>query len=194
MTPEDITNTLRQFFGPTVERLLPETWQVETSKFRLLVLLSEDQSWLRVLVPIAPVQEIQPFMEQVLEANFDLTQETRYALHQDVVWGVFQHNLASLTSLDFSTVVARLVSLSERGLSDFFNQFVEKRIRQIIQAAKRQGQTLEATLKTLDRFYQEGLMGDMQPVKGDESGPSSSEEALAAWRFQLERLWPEINP
>ncbi len=187
MTPEEITNILTEFFGPEAKMLSPETWQVETAKFRLLVLLSEDQSWLRALVPIAPVQEIQPFMEQILEANFDLTQETRYALHHNVLWGIFQHNLSSLTRLDFSTAVARLTSLYERGPSEFFNQFVEKRIRQIIWAAKRQGQSLEATLQTLDRFYQEGLMGDMQ------QGVQSSEEALAAWRLQLERLWPEVK-
>jgi hypothetical protein len=187
MTPEEITDTLRQFFGPDVQMLSPEAWQVETPKFRLLVLLSEDQSWLRALVPIVPIQEIQPFMEQILEANFDLTQETHYALHHDVLWGVFQHSLSSLTSLDFSTAVARLTSLYEQGLSDFFNQFVEKQIRQIIWAAKRQGQSLETTLQTLDRFYYEGLMGDMQ------QGVQSSEEALAAWRLQLERLWPEVK-
>lgn len=187
MTPEEITNTLTQFFGRDAEMLSSETWQIETAEFRLLVILSEDRSWLRALIPIAPVQEIQPFMEQILEASFDLTQEARYALHQNVLWGVFQHNLSSLTSLDFSTAVARLMSLYERGISDFFNQFVEKQIRQIIWAAKRQGQSLEATLQTLDRFYQEGLMGDMQ------QGVQSSEEALAAWRLQLERLWLEVK-
>lgn len=188
MTPEDITTILTQFFGPNAKALSPETWQVETPKFRLLVLLSEDQSWLRALIPITPVHEVQPFLEQILAANFDLTQETRYGLHQGVLWGIFQHNLSSLSSLDFSTAVARLVSLYEQGVANFFNQFVEKQVRQIIWAAKRQGQSLEATFQSLDRFYQEGLMGDMQ------QGSQSSEEALAAWRLQLERLWPEVNP
>lgn len=187
MTPDEITTTLTQFFGSEAKVLSPETWQVETSNFRLLVLLSKDHSWIRVLIPIAPVHQVQPFIEQILEANFDLTQETRYALHQNVLWGTFHHNLSSLTSLDFSTAVARLVSLYEQGISDFFNQFAETRVRQIIQAAKRQGQSLEATLQTLNRFYQEGVMGDMQQGQ-------SSEETLAAWRLQLERLWPQVNP
>jgi hypothetical protein len=62
---------------------------------------------------------------------------------------------------------------------------VEVRISQIVGTAKLQGQSLEATLQTLERFYQEGLMGDMQ------QGASSREATLAAWRYQLERLWSE---
>ncbi len=69
-----------------------------------------------------------------------------------------------------------------------FNQLVESRIRQIIEAAKQQGQSLEATLQNLDRFYEEGILGDL------EQGADSREQVLAAWRRQLERLWPEVNP
>lgn len=186
MTPEEIGSTLTEFFEQAnVQAITPESWQVETPGFRLLVLLSDDRSWLRVLLPIVSAQAAQPFVEQLLEANFDDTQQTRYALHQGVLWGVFQHSLESLVPSDFSDAIAQLVSLHELGLSDFFNQLVEGRIRQIIQVAKKQGQSLEATLQNLDRFYEEGLLGDL------EQGAESREQVLAAWRRQLERLWPE---
>jgi len=188
MNPEEITKTLNQLFeASTVTVLPPTSWQVETARFKLLVLLSEDESWLRILIPIVAAEEAQPFMEQLLAANFDLTQETRYALHQNALWGVFQHSLASLTIADFSAAIARLIALQEAGLSQPFDQLVEERIRQIIRAAKRQGQSLEATLQNLDRFYQEGLMGNL------DQGEASREAVLAAWRRQLERLWPEVE-
>jgi len=188
MKPEEITPTLNQLLGSANVTVLPPTsWQVETSRFNLLVLLSEDESWLRLLIPIVTAQEAQPFMEQLLAANFDLTQETRYALHQNALWGVFHHNLASLTISDFSDAVARLIALRKAGLSQPFDQLVEERVRQIIQAAKLQGQSLEATLQNLDRFYQEGLMGNL------DQGEESREAVLAAWRRQLERLWPEVE-
>ncbi len=188
MKPEEITNTLNQLFSSsTLTVLPPSSWQVETSRFKLLVLLSEDESWLRILIPIVAAEEAQPLMEQLLAANFNLTQETRYALHQNALWGVFQHSLPSLTVSDFSAAVARLIALQEAGLSQPFNQLLEERIRQIIQAAKRQGQSLEATLQNLDRFYQEGLMGNL------DQGEESREAVLAAWRRQLERLWPEVE-
>jgi hypothetical protein len=141
-----------------------------------------------MLIPIASALEAQPFLAQLLESNFDETQETRYALNQNVLWGVFQHDCETLDPKDFSAAIARLISLNQQGLSNSFNQLIDNRIRQIIQAAKQQGQSLEATLQTLDRFYREGLMGDI------EQGAESREQVLMAWQRQLERLWPEVEP
>ena len=188
MRPEEIADQLTEIFGAAAITVTqPDAWQVDPPQLRLLVLLSQDQSWLRLLIPIAPVQEAQPFLEQLLEANFDDTQETRYALNQNVLWGVFQHNRETLDPKDFSVAVGRLVSLRQQGLSNIFNQLADSRIRQIIKAAKQQGQSLEATLQTLDRFYREGIMGDL------DQGKESREQVLAAWQRQLERLWPEVE-
>ncbi|MBD2021924.1 hypothetical protein H6F43_17220 [Leptolyngbya sp. FACHB-36] len=183
MTPDDISSTLADLFGESVTALAPTSWQVETSELRLLVLLSDDTSWMRILVPIAPAQDAQPFLAQLLEANFDDTQETRYALHQDVLWGVFQHSRSFLTREDFTNAVQRLRLLRQNGLDDSFSRLAEVQVRQIIRAAKQQGQTLESTLQTLDRFYEEGLLGDV------DLSSEARQETLAAWRYQLERLW-----
>jgi len=189
MNPEEIADKLTELFGAAAVQITePGVWQVETPELRLLVLLSQDQSWLRILTPIAPAAEAQPFVEQLLEANFDETQETRYALKQNVLWGVFQHNRQSLTPEDLKAAIARLVVLHQQSLTSSFDRLVESRIGQIIRAAKRQGQSLEATLQTLDRFYREGLMGDL------EQGSESREQVLAAWQRQLERLWSEVEP
>jgi len=193
MTPEEIAGTLTRLFGtsdaaalaqPVVE-IAPGSWQVDSSTFRLLVLLSEDNTWLRVLLPIVPIQEAQPFLEQFLEANFDDTQEVRYALYEGVVYGVFQHNSSTLMGADLSNAINRLVSLHEAGLDNVFNRLIESRIRKIIQAAKQQGQSLQATMQTLERFYAEGLMGEIN------QSSEAREEVLVAWRRQLERLWNE---
>lgn len=188
MKHSEIENTLVNIFTTdTVNAIAPGSWQVETAKFRLLVLLSEDQTWLRVMLPIVPVQQAQPFLAQFLEANFDSTQEVRYGLHQEVIWGVFQHNCATLVAEDLKGAIARLISLNEVGLDDAFNQLVENRIRQIILAAKAQGQSLQATMQNLDRFYSEGMMG------GEDQSPEAREQVLAAWRRQLEKLWTEVE-
>lgn len=188
MEHQQITDRLQELFDANVQIVPPDSWQVETDTFRLLFLLSEDRSWLRILIPIAPISQAAPYLEQLMTANFDTTQETRYALHQNVLWGVFQHHLDSLTIDDFSAAVQRLITLGDRGLSDCFQQLIETRVRQIVKAAKMQGQSLSTTLQTLDRFYQEGLMGDMA------QGAAAREATLKAWRYQLERLWPEIEP
>ncbi|WP_375511249.1 hypothetical protein [uncultured Nostoc sp.] len=186
MTPEEIAGTLTELFDTSaIAAIAPGSWQVDTSTFRLLVLLSEDNTWLRVLLPIVPIQEAQPFLEQFLEANFDDTQEARYALYEQVIWGVFQHNSGTLVSADLSNAINRLVSLHQARLDNVFNQLTQSRIRQIIQAAKQQGQSLQTTMQSLERFYAEGVMGEMNQT------PEAREEVLVAWRRQLERLWNE---
>ncbi|MEH2356963.1 hypothetical protein [Nostoc sp.] len=186
MTPEEIAGTLTELFDTSAfATTAPGSWQVDTPNFRLLVLLSEDNTWLRVLLPILPIQEAQPFLEQFLEANFDDTQEVRYALYERVIWGVFQHNIDTLVSADLSNAINRLVSLHQARLDNVFNRLIESRIRQIIQAAKQQGQSLQATMQSLERFYAEGMMGEINQTS------QGREEVLTAWRRQLERLWNE---
>lgn len=181
-----ITTCLADRFGEALQINPPDAWQVETPEFRLLVLLTADHSWLRLLVPIVPAQTAQPFFSQLLEANFDWTQETRYALHQEVLWGVFQYELASLTDHRFDAAISRLLVMKQTGVDACFNRLVEQQIRQIIRAAKQRGQSLQETMQTLNRFYSEGMMGDM--AASDDQG-----RVLQAWQQQLERLWPEVD-
>jgi hypothetical protein len=91
-----------------------------------------------------------------------------------------------LTNGDFANAIARLISLYQAGVHDVFNNLVETRIREIIKAAKQQGQSLEATMQNLDRFYAEGLLGDI------DQNAQGREQVLAAWQRQLERLWMEM--
>ncbi|MGD1714831.1 hypothetical protein [Dapis sp. BLCC M172] len=88
---------------------------------------------------------------------------------------------------DFSAGIQRLLDLKEQGISGYFNEVIENRICQVIKAAKLQGQTVEATIQTLERFYAEGLMGEI------DMNSEYREKTLAAWRYQLERLWSEVN-
>jgi hypothetical protein len=187
MIPQDLPNTLAALFGDAVQTLAPGSYQVETAGFRMLVLLSEGQDWLRVLMPIAPIMEAMPFIEELLEANFDRTVETRYALHQDLLWGIFQHSLEGLTSDDLTLAIHRLVELHQQGVEEVFATFAEKRVREIVRAAKQQGQSLEATMQTLDRFYEEGVLGDIA------GSAAEREHTMKAWHHQLKRLWDEVE-
>jgi hypothetical protein len=136
-----------------------------------------------MLVPIATGEEAMTFVEEILAANFDETLETRYALHQNVLWGVYQHGLTSLISTDASNAIERLIELKQLGIDRAFRDFTTKRVKEIIQVAKQRGDTLEQTLQTLDRFYAEGVMGDL--------GASADirQEMMGAWRAQLEKFW-----
>ncbi|MGD1898334.1 MAG: hypothetical protein ACFB16_15430 [Phormidesmis sp.] len=184
MTPDDITAALTAKFGDAVKQSPPDAWDVETENLRLLVITSDP--WLRRMTPIVPLEEAQSFITQMLEANFDQTKEARYAIHQGIVWGLVQYDLATLTTPLFERAISQLTELNSQGISVFFNRTMEAQIVQIITAAKLQGQTLEDTIRTLDRLYAEGVMGEM--------GQSDyQQKAMNAWRAQLERLWPTVD-
>jgi hypothetical protein len=195
MTPDDITTALVARFGaPACQQVADDAWQVEIDKtdeteaMRLLAI--RVGAWLKLMIPIMPVAEAEPFMAQMLAANFDDTQLARYALHQDVVWGVFQYDRAALNLAEFQSAIDQLLALKASGVNDLFSRQVEAQVSQIIVASKKQGQSLEATMKMLDRFYSEGMMGDMEP-RSEQKGYQS--QALKAWQRQLERLWPTID-
>ena len=184
----DISPVLERFFdSEDIKHDAEEAWQIKNSQIHLLIILSEDRSWLRLLSPIAAASEAMSLLPQLLEDNFDTTQEVRYALNQNVLWGVYHHRLESLTAEDLEGAIASLFTLVQKGLSSSFNQLIEKQIVQIVKAAKAQGQSLESTYQTIDRFYQEGVMG------GVDQNPEQREQFLVAWKAQLERLWSEVE-
>ncbi|MEL7330882.1 MAG: hypothetical protein AAFN12_01470 [Cyanobacteria bacterium J06560_2] len=184
MTPDSVTAALTAKFGDAAQYSPPDAWQVETEAMRLLVISSGP--WLRLMTPIMPVTEAQPFLTQMLAANFDRTQEARYAIHQNIVWGLVQYDFAALSETLFEQAIAQLSEMKAQGAQTFFSQMLEAQITQIITAAKLQGQSLEDTMKTLDRLYAEGVMGEM--------GQSEyQQKAMTSWRKQLERLWPTVD-
>jgi hypothetical protein len=187
MVIAEIDPILASLYESGIQAIEPGLWQVETPTHRLLVLLSEDQSWLRMMIPVASAAEAEPFWKELLERNFDDTGEVRYGVHQDALWAIFQHSLASLTSEDFLAAIAQLTNLQERGLNDCFDKFADDQVVLIIQAAKQQNMTLDMTVKNLDRFYQEGVLGDL------DTSPEIRAATLEAWRNRLQRLWPTVD-
>ncbi|WP_373538412.1 hypothetical protein [Chamaesiphon sp.] len=185
MTPEDIRSILTTRFDTTLKIVDADSYQIETPAYRLLVILSAEQSWVRTLIPIAPAADAMTFMEEFLAANFDDTLETRYAVQQGVLWAVWQHSVAGLTAEDFQTAIDRSIELKQVGIDRAFQNFATKQVKAIVNIAKQRGDTLEQTMQTLDRFYAEGVMGDLGATEEIRT------EMMTAWQYQLERLWNE---
>jgi hypothetical protein len=185
MTPADIQSFLTNRFGRLLTIVDADSYQVDTPDYRLLIILSAQQTWLRMLVPIAPAAEAMTFVEEFLSANFDATLETHYALHQGVLWGVWQHSVAGLTTEDFGTAIEHTIELKQVGIDRAFRDFATKQVREIIRIAKQRGDTRAQTMQTLDRFYAEGVMGDLGATEDIRT------EMMTAWQYQLEKLWDE---
>jgi hypothetical protein len=183
----EIESLLNQKFANYFQVVSEDSYKIETDEYRLLIILSEQLSWLRILIPIAPAADVMPFISEFLAANFESTLENRYAFEREVLWGVFQHRVESLTSQDLLTAIDRLIAMKATGVNSAFYQFITKRVKEIITIAKQRGDSLEQTIQTLDRFYTEGVMGDVG------STSEVREEMMSAWRLQLTRLWDEVN-
>jgi hypothetical protein len=185
MKHQEIQPFLTNRFGTTLTIIDANSYQVETPEYRLMIILSGQQSWIRILIPIAPAAEAMTFVEEFLSANFDATLETRYALYENILWGVWQHSIAGLTPADFNMAIDRSIELKQVGIDRAFQDFASKQVREIARIAKQRGDTLEQTIQTLDRFYAEGVMGDLGATE------EIRKEMMTAWRYQLERLWHE---
>lgn len=188
MTPDAISATLTEFFpDATINHTDAKTWKVHNAqtRFHLLVSLSVDGQLLRIFIPVASQAEAEPYHLQLLESNFNENKLVRYAINQNLLWGVFKYPLEQLDTTIFQQVLGEMVTLHQQGLSPFFNQLAEDKVREIVRAAKSQGHSIEKTMQTISRFYQEGMMG------GLDQEPREQQRALLAWQYQLERLWEE---
>jgi hypothetical protein len=185
MKIEEIQPFLTNRFGAALTKIDEDSYQVETPEYRLMIIFSAQQSWIRTLIPIAPAADAITFIEQFLHANFDATLEVRYAMYEEILWGVWQHSVAGLTTEDFSMAIERSIELKQVGIDRAFKDFATKQVREIARIAKQRGDTLEQTIQTLDRFYAEGVMGDLG------ASEEIRTEMMTAWRYQLERLWNE---
>ncbi|MBV5257594.1 hypothetical protein FLX56_04055 [Synechococcus moorigangaii CMS01] len=188
MTPDAISATLTEFFPDAkINHTDEKTWKIHNSqaRFHLLISLSSDGQMLRIFIPIASQEDAEPYYLQLLESNFTENKLVRYAINQNLLWGVFKYPLPQLDTTIFQQVLTEMVELHQQNLNPFFNQLAEDKVREIIRAAKSQGQNIEKTMQTITRFYQEGIMG------GLDQEPREQQRALLAWQYQLERLWDE---
>ncbi|AFY38288.1 hypothetical protein Lepto7376_1978 [[Leptolyngbya] sp. PCC 7376] len=190
MTPDAVTQVLTNVF-PDAQINQPDrtTWKVHHAekRFHLLVNTSKNGEMLRVFVPIAPQKDAEPYYEKLLEQNFDENKLVRYAISQNMIWGAFKYPIGILEAAQLQQALEELIELHKKNLRPFFNELAENKVREIVAAAKAQGQTMEMTMQTITRFYQEGVMG------GLDQEPRQRQQALIAWQYQLERLWNETS-
>ncbi|MGB3789791.1 MAG: hypothetical protein WA949_17400, partial [Phormidesmis sp.] len=123
MTPDDLTSALTDRFGEAARHAPPDAWQVETEKMRLIAIANPPL--LKLMTPIMPIAEAQSFITQMLEANFDQTQEARYAFHQNVVWGVSQLDFETLTPPLLERAINQLAEMKSQGAEIFFSRLME---------------------------------------------------------------------
>lgn len=187
MNLESLLSHLNAILETPLSEAGENVWRHTWDQGELILMLSEDLSWVRLMIPIASLNQAQPFLYELLELNFEATTLVRYAMAQGMLWSVFNHPLESLQSQDLELAVDCLFNFHRQGVSQCFEIHADRQVRLIIKASKRQGLSLKATLQNLERFYREGIIGDLS-----DSG-STIQLTLTRWRDRLERLWSEVD-
>lgn len=89
-------------------------WELTVDEARLLVVTDVVNGRMRVLSPIAAVEDLpEEALLRLLQANFDTALDARYAVAQNLVWATFIHPLQGLTSREFASGLLQTKSLTD---------------------------------------------------------------------------------
>ncbi|MEM8829997.1 MAG: hypothetical protein AAGE96_11645 [Cyanobacteria bacterium P01_G01_bin.19] len=182
MRLEDITPTLQIILNSEVHEIGPDTWGGTTSNFHLLVMLSENQTKLQILLPLIPVST--PDHQEVVAAYASLFSTASYTVLENMLWAVFQYPLELTDAEELTKTLPSLFKRHDRFLIDYLQSVADKQMRRIIQMSKQSGRSLDATLQFLEYTYRENLLGEL--LEEDKQG---REAVLTQWRSKMIRFW-----
>lgn len=88
-------------------------WNVDYLDRNLLI-VNKPADLLRIMTPILPAEDVDvAILFQVLQANFERTRNTRYALHGDYLWATFAYTFAALTEAEITTAMDQVNLLAD---------------------------------------------------------------------------------
>ena len=88
-------------------------WQFMVDGFETVLVYDIDADRMRVMIPINDADALPPEeLVRLMQANFDSALDARYAIANDLLWGVFIHPLSALTDMEFLLGVGQTVNVA----------------------------------------------------------------------------------
>ena len=88
-------------------------WQFELEGYRTMVITDEDADRIRIIVPVANMDEIgNDQLHRLMQANFDSALDARYSIAKGILWSAYIHPLSILTDDQFVDALAQTVNLA----------------------------------------------------------------------------------
>lgn len=88
-------------------------WQFAFKDRPFMVVFDEKADRMRMFTPIGPESLLNPdLMRRMLQANFDSALDARYAVANEMIWGVFIHPLSPLDSDQFASAVIQVLNVA----------------------------------------------------------------------------------
>ena len=95
-------------------------WQFTLAKHQVFVITDPIAERMRIMVPIGDAKALsEPLLTRLMQANFDSALDARYAVAQDVLWGVFIHPLTSLDEKGFVSGLAQAIAVADNFGTSF---------------------------------------------------------------------------
>ena len=89
-------------------------WTFEIAKRQVIVITDPIAERMRILVPVIEADKLDAIMlKRLMQANFDSALDARYAVAQDLLWGVYIHPLVSLNEKDFISGLSQALKVVE---------------------------------------------------------------------------------
>ena len=87
-------------------------WIFSLEGLEVIVVYDIDADRMRIIIPIGPATDIpRDELVRLMQANFDSALDARYAIAQDMLWGVFIHPLSELSDDEFLTALGETANI-----------------------------------------------------------------------------------
>jgi hypothetical protein len=87
-------------------------WRLKVGDSFVAVIADPVAERMRIMMPIAPASSVdEEKLRRLMQANFDSALDARYAVANDLVWGVFIHKLSTLGKDDFLSGLAQTITV-----------------------------------------------------------------------------------
>lgn len=88
-------------------------WQLTIEGLTAVVVMDPNADRMRIMTPIAKAGTVgEAMLKRLMQANYDSALDARYAIAQDVLWGVFIHPLSSLNDDLFLSGLGQTINVA----------------------------------------------------------------------------------
>jgi hypothetical protein len=86
--------------------------EFEIQQYPVVLVFDEVADRMRLMSPVGKAEDIDAAqMTRLMQANFDSALDARYAIANDVLWGLFVHPLSSLTEEEFVVAIGQTINV-----------------------------------------------------------------------------------
>ncbi|MFK7888381.1 MAG: type III secretion system chaperone [Gammaproteobacteria bacterium] len=86
--------------------------EFEIQQYPVVMVFDETADRMRLMSPVGKIEDMdEAEMLRLMQANFDSALDARYAVANDILWGLFVHPLSTLTEEEFLVAIGQTINV-----------------------------------------------------------------------------------